>query len=209
MRKYDALVFDLDGTLWDTLRPVVGAWNEAAAEGGFAPVSDGQLQSIMGLAHEEAFRKLLPDASDQEVEKAAKIFYRKEVKSLQGNYLYPGVAEGIAQLSKSYTLYVVSNCQPDYLERFYELSGLRRFFKDGECHGATGLQKGDNISLVLRRNGERRAAYIGDTAGDQIASRAAGVDFYFASYGFGKPAYDCPSFGSFTDLTESFLSSTR
>jgi len=205
MRKYDALVFDLDGTLWDTVRPVTNAWNAAAEEGGFNSITDSQLQSIMGLPHEEAFQKLMPDATSAEMENAAALFYRREVDSLKGNYLYPGVSEGIPALSALYTLYIVSNCQPAYLTRFYKLSGLQRFFKDGECYGGTGLQKGDNISLVLRRNQQQNACYIGDTAGDQIAARSAGVDFFFAGYGFGSPASECPKFASFAELSQFFL----
>lgn len=204
---YDGLIFDLDGTLWDTTQPVTRAWNSVAQGHRDLPtVSDADIRSVMGLSHEEAFDKLLPGVSHQKIESAAKEFYEKEVALLRDNYLYPGVREGLQKLAKHYPLFLVSNCQPSYLTRFYELTGLQPLFKDAECYGATLKPKGDNISLVMRRNGLSRGAYIGDTAGDQIASRQAGTDFYHAAYGFGSPAQECLGFQSFAQISEFFLS---
>lgn len=52
--------------------------------------------------------------------------------------------------------------------------------------GRTQLTKGENISLVIKRNGIDSAFYVGDTIGDQIASKDANVPFVFAEYGFGN-----------------------
>ncbi len=204
---YDGLIFDLDGTLWDTTKPVTRAWNAVAEKRSDLPsVSDSEIRSVMGLSHEEAFDKLLPGVRPEAVESAAKEFYEEEVVRLRDNYLYPGVPEGLHKLSQNYALFVVSNCQPSYLTRFYELTGMKALFKDAECYGATLKPKGDNISLVMRRNRLSKAAYVGDTAGDQIAARQAGADFYHAAYGFGSPAQESLGFESFTQISEFFLS---
>jgi phosphoglycolate phosphatase len=203
---YEALIFDLDGTLWNTLQPVTDAWNQVAEEkAGLPKVTPAQIQSVMGMSHEEAFAKLLPGVAPEKREGPAQAFYRKEVSALNGNYLYPGVAEGLEALSKKYTLFLVSNCQPEYLARFQALTGLGRLFRDQECYGATGKPKGDNISLVMRRNKLTKGAYIGDTAGDQIASRQAGQDYYHVTYGFGSPSGDCMHFHSFHEVSAFFL----
>lgn len=120
--------------------------------------------------------------------------------------LYPDVAVSIPILARHYPLFVVSNCVEDYLARFRADTGLGKYIKDAECFGATRLPKGENISRVLRRNQVQRAAYIGDTAGDQIAARQAGADFYFVTYGFGQPAQDCMSFDSFGQVRDFFVS---
>ena len=39
----------------------------------------------------------------------------------------------------------------------------------------------------MERNGIEKAVYVGDTQGDCDASRAAGIPFVWASYGFGQP----------------------
>lgn len=205
--SYDALLFDLDGTLWNTLRPVADAWNQVATErGGLPRVTPEQIRSIMGLSHGEAFAKLLPGVAEADREAAAPAFYDREIRCLVENYLYPGVAAGLERLAGLYPLYLVSNCQPEYLERFYALSALQKFFQDSECFGATGRPKGENISSVLRRNQRTRGAYIGDTAGDQIAARHAGADYYHVNYGFGSPAQECMAFDTFHQVVEFFVS---
>jgi phosphoglycolate phosphatase len=118
--------------------------------------------------------------------------------------LYPGVVEGLQALSKLYPLFLVSNCQTEYLDRFRSLTGLGELFQDAECFGATGKPKCDNISNVMRRNGLTNGAYIGDTAGDQIAARRAGLDYYHVTYGFGSPAQECMSFRTFGQVQEFF-----
>ena len=48
------------------------------------------------------------------------------------------------------------------------------------------MDKGQNISLLMERNGIKSAVYVGDTEGDEKAARFAGIPFIWASYGFGK-----------------------
>ena len=64
-------------------------------------------------------------------------------------------------------------------------SGLAKFFIDFESFGGTGLQKWQNISLIIERNCLDRAVYIGDIQSDCDAAKAAGIPFIHASYGFG------------------------
>ncbi len=204
---YDALIFDLDGTLWDTTKPVTRAWNEVALERADLPsVTEAQVQSVMGLPPLEAIQQLLGGQDPSKVKEAAAAFQEREIALLRDTYLYPGVSTGLAELAKHYPLYLVSNCEVEYLARFFEITGLKKLFRDSECLGNTGEPKAYNISMVCRRNKVSRGVYVGDTAGDQIAARAAGVDFYFAQYGFGSPAQECPGFDSFGKLTEFFRS---
>ncbi len=52
--------------------------------------------------------------------------------------------------------------------------------------GRTGMVKGPNIRLLMERHGIQTAIYVGDTTGDEQASRLAGIPFVWASYGFGR-----------------------
>ncbi len=60
------------------------------------------------------------------------------------------------------------------------------YFKDIEMSGRTGKNKGQNIKLLMERNGIEDACYVGDTDGDEKAARFAGIPFIWAAYGFGK-----------------------
>ena len=59
-------------------------------------------------------------------------------------------------------------------------------FDDYEEWERTGKVKGENIRLVMERNGFRKALYIGDTRKDQEAAQLAGIPFLHAAYGFGE-----------------------
>ena len=73
-------------------------------------------------------------------------------------------------------------------------------FCDYEEWERTGLTKGENIRLVMERNGYRKAVYVGDTRKDQEAAQAAGIPFIHASYGFGKTEEPDGVIASLTDL---------
>ena len=99
-----------------------------------------------------------------------------------------------------YELAIVSNCQRGYVEAFLHSSGMADLFCDYEEWERTGLTKGENIRLVMERNGYRKAVYVGDTRKDQEAAQAAGIPFIHASYGFGETEGPDGVIASLTDL---------
>ncbi len=209
MKKHDSLIFDLDGTLWDSTQACAEGWTQGVRQidpqsKAFSPED---LASIMGLTFDKAVEKLLPEPPAKERKKLEQICYEKEMEQIQkmGAAFYEGVAEGIQTLSEHYPLYIVSNCLEDYLVLFYEMSGLKRYFKDAECFGRTGKPKNFNIEAVIKRNGLLKPAYIGDTSGDQRAALSAGATYYHVNYGFGTPSQECECFASFSKLTRYFV----
>ena len=118
----------------------------------------------------------------------------------EGAVLYSGVLEMLQGLKeRGCFLAVVSNCKDGYIQAFLDYYRLHGIFTDFESAGATGLTKGENIALVLSRNGfvAADALYVGDTVWDMEASMKAGVDFLHAAYGFGSvpegtPFVGCP-----------------
>ncbi|WP_347860928.1 HAD family hydrolase [Salimicrobium sp. PL1-032A] len=186
----DGIIFDLDGTLWDPVDTVKDAWNEAilSKRPEEKKLNREDLEGIMGLHIEEVGEKLFPHLGKEEREEIIRACFDAETEVIrkQGARLYPGLEETLQQLSKEYALFIVSNCQDGYIEAFYEAHGLEKYFDDYENPGRTGLPKGENIKLVIKRNGLKQPVYIGDTSGDEKAARHAGIPFYYASYGFGQ-----------------------
>ena len=102
-----------------------------------------------------------------------------------GGTLYEDILETLYTLSKDFHLFIVSNSQDGYVQTFVDHYKVHDIIKDFEMAGRTGKCKGDNISLVIERNDIDKAVYVGDTAMDKEAAEKAGVDFVYASYGFG------------------------
>lgn len=186
----DSIIFDLDGTLWDSADRVSKAWNEAVAkiDGVSLHLTVEDIKGVMGLPAEEGARKLLPDLTPKLRAEITKACFASESEYLSkyGGTLYPGVEEMLAQLSQRYKLFIVSNCQDGYIEAFFQYHQLGHYFTDYENPGRTGLSKGENIKLVMERCGLTTAVYVGDTAGDRKAAAYAGIPFVYARYGFGQ-----------------------
>lgn len=200
---FDGILFDLDGTLWDSTPQLTECWNEAIALHGSPrpPLSIEEVRGSMGLLLYDIAQKLLPD-SPLEVQAAViEECVRMELPYLakHGGALFPREIETLTALQAQYPLFVVSNCEDGYIEAFYEGTGLGHFFTDRECAGRTGKPKSENIALVAERHGLKRPVYIGDTELDCTSARKAGVPFLHAAYGFGTVT-DAPAVHRFEDI---------
>lgn len=189
-KKYDGIIFDLDGTLWDATFLNKKAWDEAYDSMGYgsSEVTMEEFQGCMGMLIPDIARKIHPNLSEKEIaEYVDKSIAREHELLMQnGGVLYDGLCEMLESLSKNHKLCVVSNCQAGYIEIFMKAHKVEKYFADFECPGNTGLLKADNIKLVCERNSFVNPIYVGDTKGDMDSAHKAGVPFVWAEYGFGK-----------------------
>lgn len=192
--KTDALLLDVDGTLWDSTTIVAKAWIRAAEETGFGDIviDPDTLKGLFGKTMDDIARALVPGASKEQRDALMDKCVEYEQQALEADpcdICYPGVLDTIRILSKRVPIAIVSNCQSGYIELFMKKTHLTDSeIADKECFGDTGLGKTDNILSVMKRNGYKKAYYIGDTEGDRIAVRAASIGFISADYGFGNPS---------------------
>ncbi len=189
--KDTLLLFDLDGTLWDSAPAVADAWNEIFQREcpGLKPLTVDDIHSIMGMTMKEISLALYPDTDIPRRDEIFDICCRYEVEYLYTHCgtLYPDFRAVMETLkAQGYDLAVVSNCQTGYVRAFLASSGASDLFIDYEEWERTGLTKGENIRLVMERNNYAKGIYIGDTKKDREAALQAGVPFIFAAYGFGE-----------------------
>ena len=189
--KDTLLLFDLDGTLWDSADSVAESWNEVFQREipGLIPLTGNDVRGIMGMTMKEISQALYADVRMERREEIFDRCCRYEVEYLYTHCgtLYPEFRSAMEALkTEGYNLAVVSNCQLGYVDAFLTSSGARDLFLDYEEWERTGLPKGENIRLVMKRNGYTRGIYIGDTKKDHEAALLAGVPFIHAAYGFGK-----------------------
>ena len=189
-KNTDGVIFDLDGTLWDSSAQIAKAWNELLKT---RPdiirddITQEDLYSNMGLPMYDIAANLFPD-EEPAVRNSLMDdmgIYENEYLLKTGGTLFPGIRKVIIKAASIYPVFIVSNCQSGYIEAFISAHDFDGVFKDHTCWGDTGKGKADNISLICKRNGLKNPVYIGDTDSDSKACQKAGVPFIFASYGFG------------------------
>ncbi len=188
--KFDGLIFDLDGTLWDSGEGICQTWREVISR--YPEVKNTvtveKLHSCMGLPLEEIASRLFPELDDEMQMKLMNecCEYENEYLGKHGGILYPNLKTVLQNLSERYRLFVVSNCQSGYIESFFQAHDTAKYFSDIECYGNTGKSKGENNKLIIDRNALKNSIYIGDTASDAKSALDAGIPFIFARYGFGN-----------------------
>lgn len=192
--KYDSIIFDLDGTLWDSTANVAEAWQAAAQQVGFIKdeVTEAHVASIVGMTYDAIFEKLFPylNAAEREEYKAKASVSELEVMNRKGGTWYPHLLETLKELATRYQLFIVSNCQNGYIEAFLNNEALNGLFIGHQCYGTKTQPKSENIKDVVNDYNLKAPVYVGDTMGDYEASKKAGVPFIFAAYGFGVVAED-------------------
>jgi len=188
-RKYDGIIFDIDGTLWDAREAVTNAWNEELDKNGYkADLDYIELGKLFGKTIYEIFEIIFPEMPISERERLIPLFYNAQNRYIESNppSLYRGVCETLEYLKKYYKLYIVTNAPKGYIEALFSATGIKDYFSDSLCNGDTGVPKGKTIRTLCERNGIKNPVYIGDTQGDADECAKAGVPMIYAEYGLGK-----------------------
>ena len=185
----DSLIFDVDGTLWDSTEIVAKAWTGCLVREGIDLIITAQrLKGLFGRLLPDIAKDLFPDRSEAEQLRLIDLCCQAEHEALMKTPapLYPGMEETLHALAEKIPLFIVSNCQAGYIEVFLEGTGLGNLFQGHLCPGDTGLAKADNILIIKNRYHLSDPGYVGDTMGDFEACSQAHVPFIHAMYGFGQ-----------------------
>ena len=182
------IIWDLDGTMWDSSLQVYQAWNAyMEAHGESRRFTRDDVRGYCGKTLEEIAATVFPQA--EEAWRNEMIYGCCQWENIplaeHGGELFDGLIPVLEQLHGQYHLSVVSNCGLGYIEAFFTGNHTASYFDDYENAARTGQGKAENIRLVMARNGLERAVYIGDTQGDWNAAQKAGIPFVLAAYGYG------------------------
>lgn len=170
----DSIIFDLDGTLWDSTGEIIKCWKKTLPD-----LPKNILELVMGKTPEEiAHTFSIPIEIVQGVQ-------RREIDWLMKNPVAPyiGVTLMLQYLGDRFPMFIVSNCQPGYIECFLTSNNLADFFRDHKC-SEDGTKAG-NIKSLMDEYGLQRPLVVGDTQDDLEAAEANNLPFIWAAYGFG------------------------
>ena len=189
--NFESLIFDIDGTLWDSRALVAEGYNIQLREEGYDHLCTNAavLKTLFGKTMTD-----IADALLAEVPVPERYALMERCMATQNVYLqnnpcridYPGVKETLAKLAKKYRLFIVSNSNCGYPELCMEKMGVSHLFQGHLCFGDTGTHKGVTIQRLMEKHNITSACYIGDTQGDKDATDMAGLPFIFCTYGFGQ-----------------------
>lgn len=201
----DALIFDMDGTLWDAVDTYAEIWNMAFEREGIEQrITRNDLLALIGTPIDDIIRHFVP--ADQ-VDHLLQVIAGLVVTELPrlGGRLYEGVQEGIATLAQHYQLFMLSNCDELELPIFVRYAGIESYITDTLAYGNTHLRKADNMRMLTEKYHLQHPVYVGDTDSDCSEAHRAGVPFVWMSYGFGTTDRAQLQFDNFSDMVNHFI----
>lgn len=185
---FDSIIFDVDGTLWDSTDIAAASYNKVLEKEGLSVhVTGDMLKQLFGKPMDEIFATLLPGVPHEDLVRLADDSMEQENIDLEtaSDLGYPRLAETFQELSKKYRLFIVSNCQCGYIELAMKGTGIEPYITGHLCFGETGTSKGQTILRLMREHDLHAPIYVGDIQGDANACKEAGIPIIHAAYGFG------------------------
>jgi phosphoglycolate phosphatase len=205
--RFDSLIFDLDGTLWDATGTYAKAWCHCLLDKKLEKIiTPDMLFPVMGMEQSKALAQLLPEVD----ESMRNLVYSGVAPMINclipkvGGNLYEGVKECLPRLAERYRLFIVSNCPSGLIHEFLTWSQLGIYFSGHLSYGDYPEPKSFNIRRIMRKYELKNPVYIGDTDSDRVQAEAAGVPFVFVRYGFGDCQQFYEAFDTFGDLSSYF-----
>ena len=203
--EFESLIFDIDGTLWDSRAIVAEGYNAQLKEEGLEQffVNPEILKGVFGKVMTEIADILFATLPQEERYPLLERCMEQEDKHLHESECrigYPKVKETLEELAKKHRLFIVSNSQQGYPELCISKMGLDHLILDHLCFGDTNTCKGETIKTLMARNNITSACYVGDTLGDQEAADLAGIPFIYCTFGFGQVEHYWKKIDQFEEL---------
>jgi len=205
--EFESLIFDIDGTLWDSRVLVAKGYNKQLEEEGLERfrVDADILKTVFGKVMTEIADILFAELPAAERYPLLERCMEREGETLHSDPChigYPKVRETLEQLAKKHRLFIVSNSQSGYPQLCISKMGLEDLISGHLCFGDTLTCKGETIKKLMADHRITSACYIGDTTGDMEAADLAGIPFIYCTFGFGTADHYWKKIDSFEQLLE-------
>ena len=169
------ILFDLDGTLLDTLEDLLDATNYALAAYGYPGRTLPELRRFVGNGAENQIRLSLPEDNKEDLPKvlaAYKPYYTDhcQIKTKP----YDGILPALKTLGEKYPIAIVSN-KPDSAVKALCADYFPGIYSLGETAGCPRKPAADMVFKAMEAIGVERCIYVGDSEVDVLTAKNAGV----------------------------------
>ena len=179
------ILFDLDGTLLDTLEDLLDATNYALGVHGFPHRTLAELRRFVGNGAYNQMRLSVPEGTHPETIQAVLNTYKPYYTAHCQNKTrpYPGIPEALAALQEKYPIAIVSN-KPDVAvkalcEEYFP--GIYALGEDPDCPRKPAP---DMVFKAMKAIGAEKCIYVGDSEVDVLTAKNADVPCVAVLWGF-------------------------
>lgn len=191
MFRYDTVLFDMDGTLLDTVDDIQDSLNQTLAHFNYPAHGRSAVASFLGSGAYYLIRRALPECTDEaEIERILAAYKQQYHRHLdQKTHPYHGVLPMLAALDEAgLKLAIISNKSDANVKRLAKAHfGSLIHVAVGARDGVPIKPKPDMLHIALRELDALpgRTLYIGDAPTDFYAAHNAGMDCILARWGYG------------------------
>ena len=181
------VIFDLDGTLYDTEKVSIEALQTALSEFNIKDVTDDEIRNQFGEVTDTIVRNLVPDMGEKfYIGLKEEIKYQEERLIPKKGVLYDGIKDMLDHLDNNgYDLSICSNGRVKYINIVLETTDIEEYF-DHIKGNEPGKSKTDQLRTLLDELGSEKAVTVGDRYHDIEAAKKVGIPSIGAAYGFGR-----------------------
>ena len=186
--KYDSVIFDLDGTLLDTLEDLADSMNYALSAHNMKVRTLDEIRAFVGNGMLNLAKKAVPEGTDENTVNAVLATFKAHYAdhSQDKTKPYDGIIPLLTSLKeRGIPTAVVSN-KGDYAVQLL----MPKYFGDlidvaiGELEGVARKPEPDTVHLAMKRMGVKNPVYVGDSEVDVLTAKNAGIDGIFVTWGF-------------------------
>lgn len=179
------VLFDMDGTVLDTIQDLTDSTNVALAHFGYPARTVKEVTGYLGNGAWRLIRGAVPaEVTDEQVDTVLAYYqaYYKAHCQIKTK-AYDGIPEALAELEKEFPLAIVSN-KPDAAVKTLAAQYFPGLYAAGESSACPRKPAPDMLYQAMQTLGVEKCIYVGDSEVDVLTAQNAGVPCLSVTWGF-------------------------